>query len=239
MTAPIALFDFDGTIVRRDSTRTLVAALARLRPWRAVTAAPFAVKLKLARSEADLQRAKCALIGRLVRGADAARLQPAIERAAEFVRADRRPEVLDALRSRAAGGSRVLVVSASPGFFLRAALRDLPVDVVATEFAVEDGRHTGAVTGAVCFGAAKVPAITARVEHGAVIDEAWTDSLQDLPMMRLARRRFWLCPPLAAETVRRADPEAHVVATDVGRSDGSGRSDRTGTPTTHQSRTGE
>lgn len=213
MTASVALFDFDGTIVRRDSTRTLVKALARLRPWRAVTAAPLAVKLKLAPSEADLQRAKCALIGGLVRGLDEPRLRPAVECAAEFMRADRRPEVVDALRARAASGQRVLVVSASPGFFLRVALADLPVEVVATEFTMEGGRHTGAVMGAVCFGAAKVPAISAHAEPGAVIEEAWTDSLQDLPMMRLARRRFWLCPPLVAEQVRGVDPEGKVVAT--------------------------
>ncbi|MBM4113738.1 MAG: hypothetical protein FJ253_10295, partial [Phycisphaerae bacterium] len=67
MSATVSLFDFDGTIVRHDSTLVLVRQLLRLRPWRAAMAAPAAARLRLARSPAALQAAKCVLLGTLLR----------------------------------------------------------------------------------------------------------------------------------------------------------------------------
>lgn len=215
MTAPVALFDFDGTVVRRDSTRTLVVELARLQPWRALRALPHAMSLKLARSAASVQSAKCALLGSLVRGSTPARIAMALDRAAEIVRADRRPEVVHAIRQWSTNGGRAIVVSASPSFFLRVALQDLPVEVVATEFKVEHGCFSGALAAPVCFGKEKVTALVSHLGPDPLIDEAWSDSLQDLPMMRLARRRLWLCPPADAREVRELDPSGEVVAPSV------------------------
>jgi len=147
----------------------------------------------------------------LLKGLSTSRAMVAARRAASLVRAQRRPEVVDALRACAERGQRVIVASASPAFFLRVALDDLPAEVVATEFALEGDRHTGRMAGSVCFGAAKVPAIQAMISPGVVIDDAWSDSLHDQPMMRLARRRFWLCPPADPLEVRRMDPDGTLI----------------------------
>lgn len=213
MSAAVSLFDFDGTLVRKDSTRVLAGQLVRLRPWRGLLALPAAARLRLSRTPGALQRAKCSLLGALLRGLSEGRAARAMDRAAELMRRERRPRVLDALRRCAARGDRVLVVSASPGVFLRRALTDLPVEVVATEFALEGGVFSGALAGGICFGEAKVTAIAARIGPQARVEEAWSDSLQDAAMMRLARSRYWLCPPADADAVRRADPGAMVVST--------------------------
>lgn len=212
-TATVALFDFDGTLIRRDSTSTLVKQLLRLRPWRALVIAPLVIRLRRARTPEALQAAKCAIIGALVKDLSESRVAAAVERACETVHRERRPQVIEALRVCAKQGHRVLVVSASAGFFLRRALQDLPVELIATEFAIDRNRFTGAVSGEVCFGQAKVALIRCRVASGAVITEAWTDSLHDLPMMRMAQRRCWLCPPASADAVRREDPGAEIVST--------------------------
>lgn len=211
MTAPAALFDFDGTIIRRDSTSTLVRHLLRMRPWRAPLVAALALRLKMARSPEQLQRAKNALIGALVRGLPAGRAALAADQAAAALRSCRRAGVIRALRAGADRGWRVVVVSASPGFFLRRAVADLPVEVVATEFAVSGDRFTGAVLGEPCFGPAKAMAVRAHLGAG-VVEEAWTDSIQDAAMMRLAIRRCWVCPPADGDEVRRLDADAVIVA---------------------------
>lgn len=209
----VALFDFDGTMVRRDSTGVLAKQLLRLRPWRGPMVVPAAARLRLTNSPDALQRAKCAMLGTLLRGLSEFGAAPAMDRAGELMRRERRPRVIDAVRRCAAQGVRILVVSASPGAFLRRALTDLPVEVVATEFAVVGGRYSGAVTGEICFGDAKVAAVRARVGADSRVEEAWSDSLLDQAMMRMARRRHWLCPPADAEAVRRSDPEAQVIST--------------------------
>jgi phosphoserine phosphatase len=57
-----------------------------------------------------------------------------------------------------------------------------------------------------------VSALASLLGPEARIEQAWSDSLHDLPMMRLAQRRVWLCPPADPVAVRRADPEGVVVA---------------------------
>lgn len=212
MSAPAALFDFDGTLVRRDSTMPVVRALLSLRPWLATLAAPWAIRVRLARSAQALQAAKAALLGVLLRGLTEERAAPALDQAAVRMRRARRAAVVEAVRAGAARGVRVLVVSASPAVFLRRAVADLPVEVVATEFELEGDRFTGRVRGEICFGDAKVRAVRERLGADAVVEDAWSDSLHDRPMMELARTRHWLCPPADADEVRRIDPAAVVVA---------------------------
>ena len=105
------------------------------------------------------------------------------------------------------------MVSASAGFYLRHALAPLHVEVVATEFEVRDDRHTGRVLGSICYGDAKPDAIRALLGANAPVIDAWSDSLSDLPMMLMARKRHWLCPPADADDVTRQDPQGTVVLT--------------------------
>lgn len=211
MSTEAVLFDYDGTLVRRDSTRFLVLALVHLRPWLAPRAAMGIAALRLARSPSALQERKCALVGALARGLDANAMGAALTAAAVRMGREARPEAMAALDRYARAGKRVVVVSASAGFYLRHALAPLHVEVVATEFEVRDGRHTGRVSGSICYGDSKPSAIRALLGANATIVDAWSDSLSDLPMMRMARERHWLCPPADAAAVTREDPQGTVV----------------------------
>ncbi len=213
MSTEAVLFDYDGTLVRRDSTRFLVLALVKLRPWLAPRAALGIAALRLARSPSALQERKCALVGALTCGLDADALRSALTAAAVRMGREARPEAMVALGTHARAGRRVVVVSASAGFYLRHALAPLRIEVVATEFEVRDGRHTGRVSGSICYGDSKPSAILALLGANATIIDAWSDSLTDLPMMRMARERHWLCPPADATAVAREDPQGSVVLT--------------------------
>ncbi len=213
MSAPAVLFDYDGTLVRCDSTRFLVFALLRLRPWLAPRAAVGIAALRLARTPRALQERKCALVGALVRGLDEAALRPALEMAACRMRREVRAPVLAAFDAHARAGCRVVVVSASAGFYLRYALAPLGAEIVATEFEVRGGRYTGRVAGAICYGEVKPAAVRALLGPAAAIEDAWSDSLSDMPMMRLARVCHWLCPPADPAAVTRADPQGIIVRT--------------------------
>ncbi|MFO0961581.1 MAG: HAD-IB family phosphatase [Phycisphaerales bacterium] len=211
MSAPAVLFDYDGTLVLRDSTRFLVLALVHLRPWLAPRAALGLAALRLARTPRALQERKCALVGALVRGLDEAALRPALEVAAYRMGREACAPALAALDAHARAGRRVVVVSASAGFYLRHALAPLGAEIVATEFELRDGRHTGRVAGEICYGEAKPAAVRALLGPDAAIEDAWSDSLSDLPMMLLARERHWLCPPADPAAVARADPKGTIV----------------------------
>ena len=211
MSTEAVLFDYDGTLVRRDSTRFLVRALVHLRPWLAPRAALGIAALRLARSPSALQERKCALVGALARGLDANAMGAALTAAAVRMGREARPEAMAALERHARAGKRVVVVSASAGFYLRHALAPLHVEVLATEFEVRDGRHTGRVSGSICYGNAKPNAIRALLGANTPVIDAWSDSLSDLPMMLMARERHWLCPPAAAAAVTREDPQGTVV----------------------------
>jgi HAD superfamily phosphoserine phosphatase-like hydrolase len=211
MSTEAVLFDYDGTLVRRDSTRFLVLALVQLRPWLAPRAALGIAALRLARSPSALQEHKCALVGALARGLDANAMGAALTAVAVRMRREARPEAMAALDRYVRAGKRVVVVSASAGFYLRHALAPLHVEVVATEFEVRDDCHTGRVLGSICYGDAKPEAIRALLGANAPVIDAWSDSLSDLPMMLMARERHWLCPPADADDVSRQDPQGTVV----------------------------
>lgn len=214
MSTEAVLFDYDGTLVRRDSTRFLVLALVQLRPWLAPRAALGIAALRLARSPSALQERKCALVGALTRGLDADAIRPALTAAAVRMGREARPKAMAALYRHTDTGRRVVVVSASAGFYLRHALAPLGIEVVATEFEVRDGRFTGGVSGSICYGDSKPSAIRALLGANATIVDAWSDSLSDLPMMLMARERHWLCPPADAAAVTREDPQGTVVRID-------------------------
>ena len=46
-----------------------------------------------------------------------------------------------------------------------------------------------------------------------VIEEAWTDSWSDEPMMKLATSRYWLSPPCNPEFIAINDPKGIIIRT--------------------------
>lgn len=190
------LVDFDGTVTRCDTTRFLVLSLLRLRPWRLGPVIYGYLRLSRARKDGETQYWKNWCIGKLLQGLDRWQVAEVMTRFVQQVRPLIRPDVFDYLQRRQAGGEDVLIVTASFEDAVTKVFRDAGFSVLGTKFG-----HNGAVFGAEailpeCFAEGKVARIEDWVRQQGetvVFTEAWSDTLSDVPMMRLAKQQIWVC----------------------------------------------
>jgi HAD superfamily phosphoserine phosphatase-like hydrolase len=208
------LLDFDGTITRRDTTRYLVRALLSQRPWLAFQIIPYILTIVLSRDGEQLQVAKNACIGVLLKGLDEKRLDRALTDYARFVDPLLRLELIDRIVEKVNEEWIVLIVTASADFAARFTFRNYPVIVIGTRFVKEGGFFTGAVDGVGCHGLNKlqhIREITITFEGDVRFAEAWSDSISDLPMMRMAERRVWVYRERLPTSFQQADPDGEFV----------------------------
>ena len=154
MQKPYALFDFDGTLIRGDSivrfvryahARGLIGAGGLLRA--ALWAAAYGLHLTTA--ERAKRESLSFLAGREQGGVEA------LGRA--FCREELLPRLypqgVEELRRRHAEGAEVLLVTASPSFYLEALKEELPIQrIIGTRMHVENGVYTGLIAGENCRG---------------------------------------------------------------------------------------
>jgi phosphatidylglycerophosphatase C len=209
------MVDFDGTLTARDTNRVLILSLLKLRPWRLALVLGDLVMLKSGRLSANrVQVVKNRVVARLLSGLGSAELETCFSSYAAQCRNMFRPLVADAIKTHAAAGVKVLVVTASIQEAVAKALEDLPVEVIGARFPMSSKRFTGGSPIQTCYGETKVQAIqrwAATQSIAPVFVEAWSDALSDLPMMRLAPKRFWVCKVAEQSTFRAADPDAEFV----------------------------
>jgi len=156
----VAAFDFDGTLTRGGSVWKFLSAV---RGRRAVVAAGIVLLPKLVGAALlggrHADEAKEALFVRTLAGLDATDVE---RRAREFGLAHfarcSRITVRARLDWHRRQGHRLVIVSASPEYYVRAVGRELGVDgVVATRLAVDaEGRLTGRFEGRNCRGEQKL-----------------------------------------------------------------------------------
>jgi phosphatidylglycerophosphatase C len=194
---PIALFDFDGTLTRCDSLlpflrfavgrARFVAGFAAAAPW------ILAWKAGLI----DNGRAKRRLLGAALAGAEQERLAAlGATFAAEVVPRLLCPAAMRRLRAHQRAGHAVWIVSASPEIYLLPWATGVGIDgVLASRFEFRDGRFTGALLGANCFGPEKLRRAEAALGRlGGRIVHAYGDTAGDREMLAAAShphfRRF-------------------------------------------------
>lgn len=146
---PYALFDFDGTLIRGDS----IVRFLRYAHMRGLVSAGGLVRaglcaalygLRLLTAEEAKRRSLAFLKGRgekevaaLAEGFCHEVLVPALY-----------PDGVREMRRRSAEGAEILLISASPAFYLEPLKRVLPISaVIATRMDVEDGVYTGLLFG--------------------------------------------------------------------------------------------
>lgn len=211
----IVLFDFDGTLTKRDTTRDLFSVLARHRPERVILALPWLLALIFTRCDAKrFQVAKCHLLGALLRGLTYPELVPLLARFRDRVLPILRSETMRALVEHQKRGAQVLVVTASPRLAVEAVLALQNIKVIGTEYKQANDRFSSELLGVPCYGAAKVDLILEFLKQQGqkiAVCEAWSDSWSDHPMMGLASRRVWLVSSNHAKTFRARDPESEIV----------------------------
>jgi phosphatidylglycerophosphatase C len=186
---PLAAFDLDGTLTRRDTLMPfLVRALGAGRAYRAVLASslPLARAAALGGTHRDL--AKAAVLRRVLGGLPLAPLAEASESFADHVVVHGlRPEVLARVEWHRAEGHELVLVSASPELYVAPIGRLLGFDeVLATRLEVDDGRLTGGLVGANCRGPEKVARLRRWRGDALALAYAYGDSAGDREMLALA-----------------------------------------------------
>lgn len=206
----VALFDFDGTLTCRDTTRFLIWELLKLRPWKVLGLFPvlfLAVYLRF--RGAVVQDIKNAVLGRLLCDLDDERVRLAVERFSISVQTLYRSDVISHLRGLIEGGYCPLIVTASPDFAISYCLRNLDVQVLGTQFRKVDGRYCGDLDDESCYGEAKIKYINrwvlAQSEEVQFV-EAWGDSISDMAMMSLSCVRNWIVSRASVSLFQKADP---------------------------------
>ncbi len=201
MQKPYALFDFDGTLIRGDSiVRFLRYAYGRglctmgdlwhAGLWAALYGLGFA----------SAERAKQESL-RFVKGRTQAQMQAvAQDFCREVLLPALYPEGEAALRRHSQAGAEVLLISASPSFYLEPLKDALPIaEVGATRMHVENGAFTGLMMGENCKGVQKPLRLAEYLAaRGDMVDYAasWAygDSPSDAPMLALCQHKVAVNP---------------------------------------------
>jgi phosphatidylglycerophosphatase C len=188
--APLAAFDLDGTLTRRDTLRPfLLRAIGRDRTYRAL----FAASLPLARAAAlggpyrDV--AKVAVLQKTLGGLPLATLAEVAEPFADHVVAHGlRRDVRARVDWHREQGHELVLVSASPELYVTPIGRRLGFDaVLATRLEVDaEGRLTGRLQGTNCRGPEKVVRLRAWRGESVSVAYAYGDSAGDREMLALS-----------------------------------------------------
>ncbi len=201
MQKPYALFDFDGTLIRGDS----IVRFVRYAHARGLTGAggllraalwAVAYGLHLTTAERAKRESLSFLAGREQAGVEA------LGRA--FCREELLPRLypqgVEELRRRHAEGAEVLLVTASPSFYLEALKEELPIQrIIGTRMHVENGVYTGLIAGENCRGVQKPLRLAEDLAaRGDMVDYAvsWAygDSAGDAPMLALCGQKVGVNP---------------------------------------------
>lgn len=201
MQKPYALFDFDGTLIRGDS----IVRFVRYAHARGLTGAggllraalwAVAYGLHLTTAERAKRESLSFLAGREQGGVEAL--------GRTFCREELLPRLypqgVEELRRRHAEGAEVLLVTASPSFYLEALKEELPIQrIIGTRMHVENGVYTGLIAGENCRGVQKPLRLAEDLAaRGDMVDYAssWAygDSAGDAPMLALCGHKVGVNP---------------------------------------------
>jgi phosphatidylglycerophosphatase C len=187
---PLAAFDLDGTLTRRDTLMPfLLRAVGREKAYRAVLTTSLPLARAVALGGAHRDRAKAAFLRGVLAGMPLETLAGAAESYAEHVVAHGlRPDVRARVDWHRGKGHELVLVSASPEVYVAPIGRRLGFEeVIATRLEVDaDDRLTGRLVGANCRGPEKVARLRQWRTEGLVVDYAYGDSAGDRELLALA-----------------------------------------------------
>lgn len=192
--APVlSVFDFDGTLTRRDSFVPFLrfAFGNRAFAFRMISMLPAAIRYLAKGMTRD--ELKAVLIASFLEGA---RVDWVEQRASEFSRAYwhrlMRPAGLRAVAAEVASGAQVTLCSASPRLVLGPFADVLGIKLIATELEVADGKLTGKISGNNCRCEAKVLRLEAAYGPLAKFRlRAWGDTRGDHELLAAAQEPHW------------------------------------------------
>lgn len=189
----LALFDFDGTLTRKDSLfelikfirgkQTFYKGLFRLSPYL------FLFKLGVIPN----RKAKEKMLTYFFKGMPQDIFQNYCNRfASEIVPALLRKGALPTLRQFKDSGTRIVIVTASAENWIMPWCASMHVEYIASKIEIVDGKITGKLSGKNCHGLEKVYRIKEAIDlsqYDAIY--AFGDSKGDLPMLQLATNPYY------------------------------------------------
>jgi phosphatidylglycerophosphatase C len=187
---PLAAFDLDGTLTRRDTLMPFLRRSFGAAPtYRAVLASSLPLARAVALGGEHRDMAKAGVLRRVLAGVPLAALTEAADAYADHVVTNGlRPDVRARVDWHKAEGHELVLVSASPELYVAPIGRRLGFDaVLATRLEVDGaGVLTGRLEGNNCRGPEKVARLREWRAEGLVLDYAYGDSTGDREMLALA-----------------------------------------------------
>jgi len=193
---PIAVFDLDGTLLTGDTFLPFVISYAwRHACMRRLLVLPICIVGRILRV-VSAQRAKHAVIRTVFRGESSEHIAEHAESfCREWLARRLRREVESRLREHLRAGHRVLLVSASPDFYVTTFARLLQIpEVVCTRVAHVAGKCSGDLASNNCKGHEKVTMLKQYLNCEQPPDEscAYGDSHSDMPVLRWVKYGFFV-----------------------------------------------
>ncbi|MGB7088057.1 MAG: HAD-IB family hydrolase [Phormidesmis sp.] len=189
----VAIFDFDGTLTRRDSLLPFLRAIAGQRRFviGLVCLSPMLVRYSL--KLIPNWQAKETMLTYFLAGMPAARLQSFAQHFANQTLPQLlRPEAIERLCWHQQQGHRTLIVSASPEAYLRPFADLMKIDqVIGTRLEIEQGALTGRISGKNCYGPEKVARLSDWIDRSQNILYAYGDSRGDRELLAIAQFSYY------------------------------------------------
>lgn len=191
----LALFDFDGTISKRDSFLYFLWTVNRVKMMGICVASVPGIISYLAKRDSGT-----ALKERLLTKMFAGNELATLDEQAEDYCLRLLPDIIrdgfwPCLQRHKRDGDAIYIVSASPRFMLEPWCRHHHLKLIGTELEIDsNGRVTGRLSGNNCKGVEKVDRIVAEINLGEFEKiYAYGDTTSDLPMLELAEsdKRFY------------------------------------------------
>lgn len=195
----LALFDFDGTITKKEMFADFMrfAVSRRRRLLGAVVFAPLVIGYKLGIVSGNAIRSCVVSFG--FRGVPAKHIEKVGKRFSNDVLPTvLRPIAWERLQWHKAQGDKIIVVSAALDVYLMHWCRQHGFDLICSRLEITDGLLTGRYRGLQCAGAEKSRRIreVCKLESFPVV-YAYGDTKEDLDMLSMADKKYYCWQELA------------------------------------------
>ncbi|MGM3175815.1 HAD family hydrolase [Dickeya lacustris] len=190
---PLAVFDFDGTLTKRDSFVPFLYFAFGKRVFTQRLVRLVIPTLKFIGRRMTRDELKAALIQIFLTGIEARWVESkAVDFCEQYWARLMRPSGLVGVASQVNAGAIVTLCSASPAIVLKPFAEKLGIRLIGTNLEVKDGILTGRISGDNCRCAQKV--LRLEAEYGPLCAyhlRAWGDTRGDYEMLAVAQEPNW------------------------------------------------
>lgn len=193
---PIAVFDLDGTITRRDTFLPFLLSFGiAQRRWIAILQLPFIVLAYVIGIQKDFA-AKEKLLTIFLRNQEVKVVENHARQFAEsWVHPRINFDVIERLRTHQRQGDRVLILSASPDVYVKEIAASLNIsEVICTEVLKTPQSYVGKLKTPNCKGQEKLTRLMAYLGQSAsnLMVTAYGDSRHDIPVLEWSKESWWV-----------------------------------------------